>query len=69
MIGSELDEQTIIKSYIKDVREKGGGIDTTVLIASAEAIVKKVDKNLLKDYSGPIDIMPSWTKSLLHYNG
>ena len=67
LLGSELDEQ--VKSYIKDVREKGGGIDTTVLIASAEAMVKKVDKNLLKDYGGPIDLTPTWAKSLLHRIG
>ena len=67
LLGSELDEQ--VKSYIKDVREKGGGIDTTVLIASAEAMVKKVDKTLLKDYGNPIDLMPTWAKSLLHRIG
>ena len=64
LLGSELDEQ--VKSYIKDIREKGGGIDTTVLIASAEAMVKKVDKNLLKEYG---DLTPTWAKSLLHRIG
>ena len=67
MLGSELDEQ--VKSYLKDVREKGGGIDTTVVIASAEAMVKKVDKNLLKDNGGPIDLTATWAKSLLHHIG
>ena len=67
LLGSELDEQ--VKSHIKDIREKGGGIDTTVFIASAEAMVKKVDKNLLKDYGGPIDLTPTWAKSLLYCIG
>ena len=65
LLGSELDEQ--VKSYIKGVREKGGGIDTAVLIASAETMIKKVGKNLLKDYGGPINLTPTWAKSLLHY--
>jgi len=54
LLGSELDEQ--VKAYIKDVRGKGGAIDTTLVIACAEAIVKRVNNKLLKDNGGPIDL-------------
>ena len=34
-------------------------------MASGEVIVRKADKNLLKDNGGPIDITKTWAKSLL----
>ena len=34
LIGDELDEQ--VKRYVRDLRGRGGGIDTTVLIACAQ---------------------------------
>ena len=63
LLGSELDDQ--VKCYIKDARAAGTPIDTTVVMASGEAIVRKTDKNLLKDSGGPIDITKTWAKSLL----
>jgi len=38
-------------------------------MASGEAIVRRTDKNLLKDNGGPIDISKSWAKSLLSRMG
>ena len=62
LLGNELDDQ--VKSYIKDARAAGTPIDTTVVMASGEAIVRKTDKNLLKENGGPIDITKSWAKLL-----
>jgi len=63
LLGDELDEQ--VKNYVRDVREKGGGgIDITFLNACGEAIVKQVDKTLLKEHGGPIDLSKSLAKSL-----
>ena len=42
LLGRELDDQVI--SYIKDARAAGTPIDTTVIMASGEAIVRKTDK-------------------------
>ena len=67
LLGCELDDQ--VKSYIKDLRGKGGNVDTTVVIACAEAIVNRVDKKLLKDNGGPIDLSKTWAKSLLQRIG
>ena len=47
LLGCELDDQ--VKSYIKDLRGKGGNADTTVVIACAEAMV---NRKLLKDNGG-----------------
>ena len=63
LLGSELDDQ--VKAYIMDARVAGTSIDTTVVMASGEATVRKTDKNLLKDNGGPIDITKTWAKSLL----
>lgn len=54
-----------MKSYIKDLRGKGGNVDTTTVIACAEAMVNRVDKKLLKDNGGPIDLSKTCAK-LLH---
>ena len=62
LLGSELDDK--VKSYIRDARAAGTPIDTTVVMVSGEAIVRKTDKNLLKDNGGPIDITKTWAKSL-----
>ena len=67
LLGHELDDQ--VKSYIKDLRGKGGSVDTTVVIACAEAMVNRVDKKLLKDNGGPIDLSKTWAKSLLQRIG
>jgi len=63
LIGDELDDK--VKLYIRDLRARGGAIDTTVFIACAEAIVSRVDKKLLKVNGGPIDLSKSWAKSIL----
>ena len=63
LLGNELDDR--VKKYIKDVRAAGTPIDTTVVMASGEAIVRRTNKMLLKENGGPIDITKSWAKSLL----
>ena len=61
LLGENLDRQ--VKSYISAVREKQGIINTAITVACGEVIVKKTDKNLLRENSGPIDrdqlIMPA----------
>jgi len=51
-------------SYIKEVCEKKGIVTTAVTIASSEAIVNKVNKGLLKENGGPIELTSIWAKSL-----
>ena len=63
LIGDELDEQ--LKLYVRELRARRAGIDTTVLITCGEAIVSRVDKKLLKVRGRLIDLSKSWAKSLL----
>ena len=54
LLGENKDHQ--IKSYISAVCEKQGIINTAIIVACGEAIVKKVDKNLLRGNGGPIEL-------------
>ena len=61
-MGEDLDGKVI--SYIKEVCEKKGIFTTAVTIASGEAIVNKLNKGLLKENGGPIELTSVWAKSL-----
>ena len=63
LLGENLDRQ--VKSYIIAVREKQGIINTAITVAFGEAIVKKTDKNLLRENGGLIELTKVWAKSLL----
>ena len=67
LLGEKLDEQ--VKHYLKAVREGGGVITTAITMASATAIVRRADRNLLSEYWGPILITTNWAKSLLYHMG
>ena len=67
LLGEKLDEQ--VKHYLKAVREGGGVITTAITMASATAIVRRADRNLLSEYGGPILITANWAKSLLYRMG
>jgi len=66
-LGNELNDR--VKRYTKEVRAAGTSTDTTVVMASGETVVRRTDKNLLKENGGPIDISKSWAKSLLSWMG
>ena len=65
LLGNELDRQ--VQDYIKYLRERGTAINTSVVMASAEGIVKSKDANLLKENGnfGGIEITKSWAHVLL----
>ena len=67
LLGEKLDEQ--VKHYLKAVREGGGVITIAITIASATAIVRRADRNLLSEYGGPILITANCAKSLLYHTG
>lgn len=50
--------------YIKAVREAGGVITISIIIAAATAIVRKYDRNLLSENGRPITIN-DFTDSIL----
>ena len=64
MLGESLD--TEVKHYLTAVRKGGGVITTAITMASATAIVRRADRNLLSENGGPIAITANWAKSLLY---
>ena len=67
MLGEKLDEE--VQHYLRAVREGGGVITTAITMASATAIVRRADRNLLRENGGPISITVNWAKSLLYQMG
>ena len=57
---------TEVKHYLTAVRKGGGVITTAITMASATAIVRRADRNLLSENGGPIAITANWAKSLLY---
>ena len=54
MLGEKLDMK--VKSYFQAVRERGGVLTTAITMASATAIVRREDRNLLLKNGGSVDI-------------
>ena len=62
-LGEELNKQ--VRVYVQDLRAKGTGINTAVVIASAEGILLHKDANLLTQ----ISLTDGWAKYLLRRMG
>jgi len=62
LIGPQLDDR--VQVYVKEMRKTGVVINTAVVMAAAEGIVKHHDANLIED-DGPITITKDWARSLL----
>ena len=60
LFGNELDTQ--VQEYVKSLREKGGVVNSAIVMAGAVGIVKSYDSNLLKESGGHIECSKSWEK-------
>ena len=58
LIGDKRDQE--VASYIKPVRGSGGMITTATTIATAAAIIRRADCNLLAVNGGPITLTTNW---------
>ena len=67
LLGAELDN--LVQSYILELREKGGVVNSTIVISATVGIVKSRDTNLLKCNGGHIDVTKYWALSLLERMG
>ena len=67
LLGNELDTQ--VQEYVKSLREKGGVINSAIVMAGAVGIVESYDSNLLKENGGHIECSKSWAKSVLRRLG
>ena len=67
LLGDELDRQ--VQSYILELRNNGGVINSAITIAVAQGIVTNFDSNLLVQNGGHVDLTKSWAKYLLRRLG
>ena len=49
------------------MRKAGGIITSSIVAAAATMMIRKDDAKLLTENGGPLSIMISWAKSLLHF--
>ena len=63
LLGKEMDVQ--VQEYVKSLRENGGVVNSRIVMASAEGIVKSHDSNLLQENGGHIVLSKSWARSVL----
>ena len=63
LLGKELDVQ--VQEYVKSLRDNGGIVNSAIVVAGAEGIIKSYESNLLKENGGHIACSKSWAKSFL----
>ena len=63
LLGKEMDVQ--VQEYVKSLLESGGVVNSRIVMAGAEGIVKSYDSNLLQENGGHIVLSKSWAKSIL----
>ena len=64
LLGAELDRQ--VQAYINSLRKSGAVVNTAIVMACAEGIVRSKDSNLLSSNGGHISLTKDWGKNLLH---
>ena len=63
LLGERLDE--FVRRYVLQLRERGGAVNTMVVMAGAKGIVETLDRTRLVENGGDIDLTVTWAKSLL----
>ena len=58
-----------VQAYVQTLRDAGGSIGSSIVIAAAEGIVTAHDRALLVQYSGHINLTRDWVLSLLSHMG
>ena len=59
LLGETLDNQ--VKVYIRTVRDAGGPVTNTIVMAVGRAVVRKFDPSLLTQNDGPLSLTPNWS--------
>ena len=63
LLGEEMDGQ--LRAYISKMRVNGCPINTAIVIATGQGIVKDYDSNLLSENGGHLNLTKDWAKNLL----
>ena len=63
LLGKEADMK--VQAFIRAVRDSGGPISTTLVLASAKGLFKKANPPILIEYGGHLKLEKSWARSIL----
>ena len=63
LLEERLDE--FVQKYVLKVRERGGAVNTTLVMAGAKGIVESLDRTQLVEYGGDITYITLWAQFLL----
>lgn len=70
LVGDDIDQQ--VKEYLKYLQKHGSAVNTVVVIAAAEGVIRSIDANLLAyDENGTcnnetgIELTKSWARNLI----
>ncbi len=54
-----------VQAYLRTQREKGGIVNTAIVMASARGIMLKPDCTSLAEFGGHVSLTKEWARSLL----
>ena len=63
LLGAEWDKN--VRKFVTAVRNSGGPISTSIVIAATKGLLKKCDPPILKDFGGSIILEKTWARSLI----
>ena len=67
LIGEELDGQ--VRDYLQMLRKNEAPVNTTIVIAYGDGIIRSKDANLLAINGGSITLSKDWDKYILKHMG
>ena len=67
LLGEDLDH--MVQSYLKKIRQNGGSVSATIVVATARGILLACDKSILVEFSGHVELNEYWVYSLLKQMG
>ena len=67
LLGDELDQQ--VQDHIKAIRESGGVVNRTIVLAAGHGIVSSHNRSFLDEYGGHIKLDRGWSSSLMERMG
>ena len=67
LLNEELDRQ--VQAYLYALRDNGAVVNSAIVIACAEGVVKNVDSNLLLCNGGYVSFSKQWARHMLHHMG
>ena len=63
LLGEELEWK--VQLYLRAIRESGGAVNTAIVLGAARGIILKLNRTMLVENGGHVDLTKAWAKGLL----